>query len=457
MDIQFLPHNTHLENAITFAQTDPHLKRLYAARYVYHSPIIDQLPRHESGIIILGGGRQIGKTTLLKQWMEKLLKDGVSPQSICFYSGELIPEYRLLYELVQRQLLEMPAQGMKYFILDEVTYINQWDKAIKYLAESGALENVVLVLSGSDLVLMEEARKRFPGRRGIANQVDFHYYPLSFREVLQLKKKLPANEQLQSPLDQKILAELFVELDQYIMHGGFLTAINEMATKQIISKATLFTYSDWIRGDIAKHGKNELFLKEISQAVIQHYTTQVSWNKLEKGLSINSVQTVIDYIELLSSMDALYVQSAIIEDKLKPAPKKEKKHMFCDPFIYHALRAWLKSDSDPFSNQILPILKDNELYSHLIESCVVTHFRRFFPTYYIKAEGEVDIAYIYQDKFWPIEVKWTQQLRSSDLKQIKKYKNSVIYAKTNEYTFINEIPVLPLPIALLNIDLLSKP
>ena len=451
MDIRFSPHNTHLDSAQTFAQTDPHLRRLYAATYVYHSPIIDEISIHHPGIIILGGGRQIGKTTLLKQWMEKLLQQGIAPQTICFFSGELIPEYRLLYDLIQRQLQEMPAHGIKYFILDEVTYIDQWDKAIKYLAESGALENVVLVLSGSDLILMQEARKRFPGRRGQADNVDFHYYPLSFREVLTLKKKLPHEEQLNSPLDQNLLTDLFIELDHYLMHGGFLTAINEFASKNIISKATLVTYSDWIRGDIAKYGKKELFLKEIVQAIIKNYATQISWNKLEKDLSINSVQTVIDYIELLSSMDALFVQCAIIEDKLKPAPKKEKKHMFCDPFIYHALRAWVTADPEPFNNQIQPLAQDNELYSHLIESCVVTHFRRFFPTYYIKAAGEVDIAYVHKNKFWPVEVKWTKQLRSSDLNQIKKYKNSVIYAKTNKYSSMYEIPVIPLPIALLNI------
>ncbi|MFA6038359.1 MAG: ATP-binding protein [Legionellales bacterium] len=447
MDIQFSPHNTHLENAETFARTDPHLRRLYAAPYVYHSPIIAQIPVDEPGIIILGGGRQIGKTTLLKQWMEKLLQQGIPADAICFYSGELIPEYRLLYEMIQRQLQEMSAYKMKYFILDEVTYIPNWDKAIKYLADSGLLDNVVLVLSGSDLIMMQEARKRFPGRRGKADQVDFHYYPLSFREVLQLKQKLPENNNTK-------IEDLYIALQEYLIHGGFLTAINEYAVKQSISKATLTTYSDWIRGDLIKHGKNELFLKDIVQAIIKHYATQVSWNKLEKELSINSVQTVIDYIELLVSMDALFVQSALIEDKLKPAPKKEKKHMFCDPFIYHALRAWIHPDAEPFVHQIFPAVKDSELCSHLVESCVITHFRRFFPTYYIKAEGEVDIAYIHQEKFWPVEVKWTQQLRSNDLKQIKKYKNSVIYAKVNDDSFINEVPVVPLPIALMNIDLL---
>lgn len=85
MDIRFTPNNTHLENEAHFAKTDPHLKRLYAAPYIYRSALIQQLPTQIPGIITLSGGRQIGKTTLLKQWMESLLAQGVPPQAIAFF------------------------------------------------------------------------------------------------------------------------------------------------------------------------------------------------------------------------------------------------------------------------------------------------------------------------------------------------------------------------------------
>jgi len=32
----------------------------------------------------------------------------------------------------------------------------------------------------------------------------------------------------------------------------------------------------------------------------------------------------------------------------------------------------------------------------------ISHYARFYPTYYIKAEGEVDIAYISKGRFWPL-------------------------------------------------------
>ena len=70
------------------------------------------------------------------------------------------------------------------------------------------------------------------------------------------------------------------------------------------------------------------------------------------------------------------------------------------------------------TNQIVASIADKRTCSHLVEAVVATHFRRHYPTYYIKAENEVDIAYIDNDKFWPVEVKWTNQLRPNDLKQI---------------------------------------
>jgi hypothetical protein len=65
----------------------------------------------------------------------------------------------------------------------------------------------------------------------------------------------------------------------------------------------------------------------------------------------------------------------------------------------------------------------------------------------------VDIAYSENKKFWPVEVKWTGQLRPKDLKQISKYNNGLILTKSREEGIIKGIRTLPLPVALLSIPL----
>jgi len=138
---------------------------------VHRSQLLDQIPRSTPGIYTLSGGQQTGKTTLLKQWMAELLKSRVPANSIAYMTGELINDHHSLVRLVTGLLTEMPAQDLKFIILDEVTYIRDWDKGVKYLADAGMLESTVLMITGSDMVIIKEARMRFPGRRGISEKL----------------------------------------------------------------------------------------------------------------------------------------------------------------------------------------------------------------------------------------------------------------------------------------------
>lgn len=452
MDPRFSFHNTHLGDVASFKVLDPQLRQLSKQYYVNHSALLDQLPVDEPGVYTLGGGRQIGKTTLLKQWMLKLLEEKVEPSRIAFFSGELIDDQHALLNVLQTQLNNMPKDSLLYIIVDEVTYIKDWDKAVKYAVDAGLLENVELILTGSDLLLIKEALTRFPGRRGKSSHVNFHLYPLSFRETVTLKQQKKGD--LNTLIEQDDVAGielLFQEFQFYLIHGGYLTAINDMAKHGKILTSTLMTYSDWIRGDILKRGKQEHYLREILTAIIKRYCSQITWNSIAQDLSIDHPKTVADYIALLELIDAVFVQAALIEDKLVGAPKKARKLMFADPFIFHALNAWIYPDADPFENQIKKKLNDPILNAQLVEATAITHYRRYYPTYYIKAEGEVDIAYINRNRFWPIEIKWANQIRPKDLKQIAKYSNAKILTKFLKKGLIHDIPTEPLPLSLWNL------
>ena len=284
----------------------------------------------------------------------------------------------------------------------------------------------------------------------------FHLYPLSFLEAVRLNGQISADEierLISSDIepDDLLINKLYDEFDSYLVHGGFLTAMNDMAMCQSILPATFSTYSDWIRGDMLKRHKQEHYLYEILGAIVKRYGSQVTWNALARDLSIDHPQTVSNYVALLESMDAVFIQPALLEDKLAAAPKKARKLIFSDPFIFHAVRAWLNPCQDPFDQQVVPALNNSDWAARLTEACVVTHYRRKFPTYYIKAEGEIDIAYIDKNRFWPVEIKWTKQLRPKELKQISKYPNGLILTRSKQFGKIRDIPTMPLPLALLRL------
>ena len=467
MDIRFLPHNIHLEDPGLFSSRDPHLQHLQKQSLIHRSELLDLLPRYNPGIYTISGGRQIGKTTLLKQWMNELLESGIAPECIIYFTGELIDDHHSLVRLLTDVLSKRQdprtisrtnraGTDLCYILLDEVTYIKGWDKGIKYLADAGMLENVALLITGSDLVIIKEARMRFPGRRGTTDTVDFHLYPLSFLEAVRLNKQITPDEIERIVFsnveaDDLLIDKLYDEFNSYLIHGGFLTAMNDMAMRQSILPATFFTYSDWIRGDMLKRHKQEHYLREILGAIVKRYGSQVTWNALARDLSIDHPQTVSVYAALLESMDAVFIQQALLEDKLAAAPKKARKLMFSDPFVFHAVRAWLNPCKDPFNQQVLPALNNPDWAARLTEACVITHYRRKFATYYIKAEGEIDIAYLDENRFWPVEIKWTKQLRPKTIKQISKYPNSLILSKSKQSGRIKDIPIIPLPLALLRL------
>ncbi len=428
----FKTHNLHWQSSELFTMQDPQLCNLPKQMFTCRPLLLDQFPTVIPGIYTVSGGRQIGKTTLLKQWMLILLENGHQAESVYFMTGELIDDHMSLIQIIQDYLGEHSSPNtLNYILIDEVTYINNWDQGIKYLADIGAFENVIVMITGSDITFVQEARMRFPGRRGHADQVDFHLLPLSFRDFIDLKFKNS------SPLSTDTLYD---EFDLYLKHGGFLTAINCFAKFGSITPSVYRTYSDWIRGDVIRQGKSETFLKEVLLAIFKTYNTQVTWNSLAHHTSIDHPSTIQSYIHLLEAMDVLYVQSALLENKLLAAPKKAKKIIFKDPFIFHAIRHW-----------ILPTkVDDMDVIPALVEGCVVNHYQRLYPSFYIKAEGEVDLAYIDNEKFFPVEVKWTRQMRPKDLKQICKYSNALILTRSKEPGLINHVPTEPLPLHLYN-------
>jgi predicted AAA+ superfamily ATPase len=58
---------------------------------------------------------------------------------------------------------------------------------------------------------------------------------------------------------------LFEEFERYLVHGGYLKAINDHAHEGSIRAATLITYQEWVRGDVLKRGKQESDLREGSE------------------------------------------------------------------------------------------------------------------------------------------------------------------------------------------------
>jgi predicted AAA+ superfamily ATPase len=450
-------HNLFRYSLEEFITRDPQLRRIAKLPFSYVSSLIHEQSLKCPGIYLITGGRQIGKSTFLKQFILNLLEsDFVKSENIFYLAGELIDNHHALIRVLENFCNPLVLQ---FLFIDEINYISDWDKGIKFLADAGYLDNTVVILTGSDSLILRTAMQRFAGRRGKQAQVDYTFYPLSYREFVKLKHPELSTlvEQFNmlniledNPLYSQAHPQFMELLQSYLIHGGYLPAIADYWQEKSIQPGTMRTYNEWIVGDMLKHKKSEKHTLEMLNGLLKTYASQISWNSLLKQLSIEHHQTVSDYCHLMSDLHIIYILEALNENTLTASPKKNKKIYFQDPFIYHSVSGLIQQDLN--DAHILKTLANPEKVSALIEGIVISESMRHYSSFYLKgSQGEVDLAYILKNHFYPVEIKWTNQLRKEDLKQVQLYPNGIVLWNRGTNQMVNNTPIIPLPKYLLSL------
>jgi predicted AAA+ superfamily ATPase len=419
----FEHHNLFSKDFQLFMDNDPHLYSLKTMKFVHPLDWWSRIDWKNPGIYILTGGRQIGKSTSTKLLIKHALETGLfKPKDAFYIPCDQIDDYHHLLKIIYLFLEEAKPEGGFLLIIDEVTFVKGWDRAIKAAADDGLFRKGFCILTGSDSIILKEAANRFPGRRGNADLADFHIHPLNFAEYF----KLTGGDE----------SKVFSSFEAFLKCGGYLRAINELHMFGEIRKATYLTFEQWIKGDFEKRGKNLSTLTYILKTLYETVATQVTYSSLAHKMGQVVKETFIDYIGFLQRMDVIFELQAFDQNTLHGFPKKARKIHFADPFIMDTIKRWLVEER---------FLKDAENEAVKVESIAAAHCLRKFPCYYIKTEGEIDIVAVVGKTFVPIEVKWTNQLRPQDMKQLMKYKNSVILTKRLNDGDINGIRSLSLP------------
>lgn len=421
----FIKHNQFHQSGLNdFQKSDPHLRALFELTYQHSPDWWKNLSLKTPGIYILTGGRQVGKSTSCKLLIAHCLKKKIFKSTHILYlpCDEIFDAKEL--SVILRFFLQNINEENFLLIIDEITFIKNWERVIKALADEGYFTHGLCLLTGSDTLILKEAAMCFPGRRGIADQVDFHIYPLTFHDYVDLihQKSAPTIKQL---------SQYF---NNYLHCGGYLRAINDFAKYGKILPATFLTYEQWIRGDFLKHKKREDILLSLLRTLLTIGVSQVSYSGITQKMGLATKDTVIDYCSLLERMDILFYLQAFDQNKKQGFPKKDRKFHFFDPFIYRAILNWLQKEG--FLNLI-------EFESTLVEASVASHCRRLGHVFYFSGQGEVDVIWSFNKKINAIEIKWTNQVRPNDLKMLKHFKNSLILGKSIRHGTEDDITLMP--------------
>lgn len=346
---------------------DPHLTQLKSGPFRRNFPPTPKKP----GIYAIRGPRQIGKSS----WLKTILSAMASKTSCFYLSCENIRDHVELAEILKS------VQSRKYILLDEITFVKDWARAIKHAADAGDFH--ILVLTGSHSADLRRGMDRMPGRWG--NGGEFSLLPMTFEEVLAARKEAQWRPAQESHYDALV---------HYFHCGGFPPAVVEVGNTAQIPHRSLTTYRQWLAGDFTRFGKQELYLRELLLQIALTMGSSISTQKLAQRTQIGSHHTVQEYLELLEDCFALRTCFAIDSDTGGFRFRKEKKFYFTDPLLYWLAFEWGGMPPDSSAHERLA-----EMVAH---EALTRRYQRF-GYFHSQRGGEIDFFAPHQ---WALEVKW---------------------------------------------------
>ncbi|MEW6529168.1 MAG: ATP-binding protein [Candidatus Micrarchaeota archaeon] len=278
-------------------------------REKYLTEIMPFLNRKE--VIIIKGIRRSGKSTIMKQMMDELVKKGTGIVDILYINLE---DYRLIDHLdlqLLEQLLEFRAnQNARFYLfIDEVQLISKWEKWVRTHYDKN--KNIKFIISGSCASLLDkEYAIALTGRN-----ITFQIKPLSFTEFIIFKKD-------RKP--EKLLKE-------YLELGGFPEVVLEENIE--MKKRLLKQYMDDILNKDIINRHNVRDAKQVlllAKYLTSNVGQKISFNKIAKAFGL-SVETVIHYIQYM--IDAYLINEVPFHSysiKVKYDQKKQPKYYIAD-------------------------------------------------------------------------------------------------------------------------------
>ncbi len=396
-------------------EKDVHLARWHAHPRRWIPLDLEALPLKPFSLTMVIGPRQVGKTTLLKFAIQKLLQSGVRPKSILYARCDEIGGGPGLRELIETFFAHAGTKEC-FLFLDEITEVDSWEGVIKGFCDDGDFERAVVTLSGSNAFQLQKGAERFPGRRG--NGRDIAVLPLSFRQYLGVAE--PGMEKRIKPIDtlnelgspslrssMTVLTELQKHLHHYSQCGGFPLTVLSWLEEGRISESAKEAYLSWLIGDILKAGKSDRIAREVLKVILSKTPSPLSWEGIAQETSVKTPTAIASYVELFERLFVLLPLYALDPNDGTIQFAKNKKLHLLDPFLYHLAEEWCMQ----------PLERKSEM---LAESMLAVHLARFLQkttgtrrlgeqVAYWKNGHEIDVVARTPDGLAGFEMKWTDR------------------------------------------------
>ena len=391
-------------------------------KIIYREEYIKKLNLYKNKNIIkvLTGIRRSGKSTILKQFMDDLIKSGVSKKNIIFInfednSNKELLDYQKLHDYI---INNTNTRKRNYVFLDEIQNVPNFQKCVDSLFLKDYLD---IYMTGSNSYMLSGELATFLTGR----YIQIHILPLSFKEYLSYYGK---EDELK-------------KYNEYALYGGFPYLINlESADEKIQYLDSI--YNTVIIKDVINRKKinDPLILESICRFLFDNIGSNVSSKKISDTLASNgrknSVHTIEEYLNALIESYILYKVNRF-DIKGKQLLKTQGKYYLSDL----GLRTYLLGKN--YSRDL----------GHILENIIFLELkRRNYRIYVGKNDtNEVDFVVETNDDYIYIQVALSvrdETTLSRELKPLqtipdhyRKYLITLDY-DTNNYNGIKQISAL---------------
>ena len=321
--------------------------------------------------IILIGARQVGKSTLFKQIIDKR-----SEPLLSLNCDE--PEVKEMLANINTPELKMLIGNNKLVVIDEAQRVPDIGLTLKRITDN--FPGVQLMVTGSSsFELRNKLNESLTGRK-----YEYHLYPISTSELLNSQGLLAVRQSLEARL----------------VYGSYPDIINhaDEAKELLMNIADSYLYKDVLAlEDIRKPA----LLEKLLVALALQVGSEVSYNEIAQTIGTDS-KTVEKYIDLLEKCFIVFRLSAFNRN-VRTELKKSKKVYFYDNGIRNAV---IQNFSPLALRGDTGALWENFIISERIKSN--QYAGHYAKSYFWRTTRQQEIDYIEEadGEFTLFEMKW---------------------------------------------------
>ncbi len=383
-------------------------------------------------VLSIVGARWTGKTTLMYQLIDHLLKErGVESRKILSFS--LLNRYILTQgidtiikgyfeKILKKQIRDVDRV---YVFIDEIQYYKDWPYILKQYRD--LRYPIKFIISGSSSVKIKKGQSPLLGRI-----YEKELFPMGFREYMKFRKKqaildlisenipgvLHDPEKIEKINDEIIpyKSEINILLDEYLLKGGYAEVLKNdnlyiwQNKLQDVIKRTIY---DDIAAAYADEVRTPRKIEDLFTFIASNTSQTFSYHSISKNLGMH-VETVMKYIEYLRS--AYMIEELVLFSRSDIKQKRaNKKYLLLDTGLRNAI--FRENEETLHESSTLGLVVESAVQSNIISS-----YRNYDVSYW-KNGGEVDLVLDMKKKLLPIEVKYKEDIKGVDIKGLIEFMN----------------------------------